>query len=385
MKIPYFILSILLSVAQIEAHLISAAIYEKDGKTIVVLGDEHYTESCSLIHRGFNALDDSFFSTLFPLLSQAKSRIGYLIEDSYDDLEVTKSMDKPASFFKVIKNAALHNLKIGAIDFIPFDVRTKLTRSLYNALRNLLNFADCPSLMMLTHGHRNAIAQDREMLIRTFNSQLSIGNSSLADLIESVNVIHEQFNQELGNVIANRTLFGYSQALVGDMPNSSVNEFVIQVLADAQKFSIQQATQILSCFTIALSNLPQLALEDTLKKQVNQYNVLICHAGNEYAVQVHQFLLHLGYERTFYHTSPISTAIDVVPTSMLPKKILSDLLQKISSKLGIPSLGFCFNCFICKTVSSLKRCSQCKQARYCNLACQTADWQSGHKELCQAA
>lgn len=40
-------------------------------------------------------------------------------------------------------------------------------------------------------------------------------------------------------------------------------------------------------------------------------------------------------------------------------------------------------CVVCGEVTPVKKCSGCKQIRYCSVKCQKADWKY-HKQLCHA-
>lgn len=47
-----------------------------------------------------------------------------------------------------------------------------------------------------------------------------------------------------------------------------------------------------------------------------------------------------------------------------------------------PSVSFSFNrCYNCDQYSNTKKCSKCKQAKYCSLKCQKQHW-SIHKKVC---
>lgn len=39
-------------------------------------------------------------------------------------------------------------------------------------------------------------------------------------------------------------------------------------------------------------------------------------------------------------------------------------------------------CYVCGRVDGLRRCSKCKDRRYCSVDCQRKDWKRGHKKTC---
>jgi len=58
------------------------------------------------------------------------------------------------------------------------------------------------------------------------------------------------------------------------------------------------------------------------------------------------------------------------------------LLQEVEIEQHIDTTSTCDECFNTTDASSLKRCSQCKEVKYCSKKCQARAWKQGHKVSC---
>lgn len=296
-------------------------------------------------------------ATLIDVLSKKGSESSFFVEYPHRTTNF-KFVDNTSTVYVPIKDALAHDFQHGSVVYKSFDEREEpyfwlreMTLNYAAIQDNINNDGPFPvEYKNLTVGMYVEIFQqlEKQAQLKLQNLPLpfqEIFSEKIGYCSETYNMILQQAHDDKIDTKAH--FFDLVQKLVSKMP--LFNKFFVN-------------------FTRAQSVYSDMYLLSSILRDKNK--IVVVHAGAYHTCMLEKSLLLTGYANHDDFKNGLN--VEDLDHVIWPKNISASFIKHVYGFLAL-----CDNCGI----ESLKKCSSCKKAYYCSVACQKKSWQQ-HKLSC---